>query len=87
MQIGLADALVPQASVREHAIAQAAEIAISSPGVVNALRAVLRAGLVDAVRLAVTRESTQQYHQFATEDFREGVAAMTERRPPRFQGR
>jgi enoyl-CoA hydratase/carnithine racemase len=59
-------------------------MAISSPAVVSALRAVLRAGLLKAVRQAVTRESTQQYHQFVTDDFREGVAAMTERRPPRF---
>lgn len=87
LALGLADTLVARESVREAAIAQASEIAISSPGVVAALRSVLRAGLVDAVRLAVARESAQQYHQFVTDDFREGVAAMAERRAPHFQGR
>ena len=87
LDIGLADALVSREAVREQAIAQASEIATSSPDVVGKLRAVLPGGLVDAVRLAVARESAQQYHQFVSEDFREGVSAMTERRAPRFQGR
>ena len=86
LHIGLADIVVPRKAVREHAIAQAIEIGISSPGVVGAVRAVLRGGLVEAVRLAVARESAQQYHQFVTNDFREGVSAMQERRTPRFQG-
>ncbi|MDP3253552.1 MAG: enoyl-CoA hydratase/isomerase family protein [Hydrogenophaga sp.] len=86
LDIGLVDSLVPREAVREQAMAQAIDIATSSPDVVGKLRTVLRGGLVDAVRLAVARESAQQYHQFITEDFREGVLAMTERRAPRFQG-
>jgi enoyl-CoA hydratase/carnithine racemase len=82
--IGLADALVERERVREKAIALAEEIAISSPLVVGELRETLRAGLIDAVRLAVARESARQFHQFDSEDFHEGVAAMEERRPPRF---
>lgn len=87
VDIGLADVLVDKAAVRDHAIAMATDIATSSPQVVNAVRSTLRACLVDAVRLAVARESAQQYHQLVTEDFQEGVAAMSERRPPQFQGR
>lgn len=86
LDMGLIDALVPREALREQAVAQASEIAASSPGVVGALRSVLRAGLTEEVRLAVARESAQQFHQFATEDFREGVLAMSERRTPRFQG-
>ena len=86
IDIGLADVLVEQAGVRDHAIALATDIAASSPMAVGAIRAALRAGLVDAVRLAVARESAQQYHQFATADFKEGVSAMAARRAPVFKG-
>lgn len=85
-RIGLADLLVPAAQVRAEAAALAREIAISAPLAVQGTRDTLRAGLVDAIRLAVARESAQQNAQFQTADFREGVAAMAERREPRFRG-
>jgi enoyl-CoA hydratase/carnithine racemase len=47
----------------------------------------LRAEIVDAVRLAVARESAEQTIHFATEDVQEGIKAMSERREPRFAGR
>lgn len=87
VRIGLADQLVPQPEVRAHAMALAGEIATSSPIAVQSTRMTLRAGLVEQFRLAVARESAEQHVHFQTEDFREGVQAMGERRPPRFQGR
>ena len=85
--IGLADVLVAQDQVRAEAIRLATEIAISAPLAVVSTRATLRQGLVDAVRVAVAHESTEQNWQFKTEDFKEGVAAMSARREPKFQGR
>ncbi|MFA7665083.1 MAG: enoyl-CoA hydratase/isomerase family protein [Burkholderiaceae bacterium] len=87
VRIGLADSLVAQDQVREAALALASEIAVSSPLAVQSTRATLRAGMVDQIRLAVARESTEQNWQFRTEDFKEGVKAMAERRPPDFTGR
>ena len=87
VRIGLADVLVPQAEVRNEAMRLATEIAISSPLAVQSTRATLRAGMVEQIRLAVARESVEQNWQFKTEDFKEGVKAMAERRPPNFQGR
>lgn len=82
--MGLADLLVERAALRERALELAAEIAVSSPHVVGAVRAQLREGLVDEVRLAVARESAQQHAQFTSADFQEGIAAMAARRPPDF---
>ena len=84
--IGLADVLVAQDQVRNAAAALAREIAISAPLAVQSTRATLRAGLVEQIRNAVARESTEQNWQFNTADFREGVAAMAARREPRFAG-
>ena len=86
MAIGLADFLVAQDEVRAEATRLAHEIAISAPLAVQSTRDTLRQGLVDQIRAAVARESTEQNAQFKTADCREGVAAMAARREPRFTG-
>lgn len=85
--IGLADVLVPKDQVRAKAIELAADIAVSAPLAVQAARATLRAGLVEQIRSAVARESIEQNRNFLSEDFKEGVKAMAERRTPVFKGR
>ena len=84
--MGLADILVAQDQVRAEAAKLAREIAISAPLAVQATRDSLRQGLVEQIRVAVARESTEQNAQFKTADFREGVAAMAARREPQFKG-
>lgn len=86
-RIGLVDALVAPAQVRDEALKLAAAIAASAPLAVVSTRATLRHGLVEAVRRAMLRESAEQHHLLGSEDFNEGVAAMEARREPRFKGR
>ncbi|MPM05474.1 Crotonyl-CoA hydratase [bioreactor metagenome] len=84
LDIGLIDELVDKNQVRATAMTLAREIATSSPRAVQATRETLRRGLLDAIRLAVVRESSVQAVQMTSEDMKEGVAAMAERRPPDF---
>jgi enoyl-CoA hydratase/carnithine racemase len=85
--IGLADELVEHAQVKERALALAREIAASAPLAVEATRETLRSGLADRIVEANKRELAIQLEHFRTADFREGVAAMAERRLPVFQRR
>jgi len=85
--IGLCDLLVPAGSVRAEAHALAAEIAGSAPLAVRSIRATMRGGLAARIRAATDREAAEQDRLRGTADFREGVRAMAERRPPRFEGR
>jgi enoyl-CoA hydratase/carnithine racemase len=84
--IGLADVLVPLAELRAAATALAQEIAHSAPLAIVATRETLRRGLADAVQAATERELEEQEWQRRTDDFREGVKAMAERRLPEFGG-
>lgn len=85
--IGLLDQLVPPEKCREAGYALAREIARSAPLAVAAIRSTMRQRLVEDFRRAVLHEAEQQDLLYLTGDFAEGVAAMRERRPPRFTGR
>jgi len=87
VRMGLADVLVQRADVRAAAQSLAKEIAQCSPLGVVATRATMRAGLAERVRAATDIELEKQTALRRTADFKEGVAAMNERRLPRFVGR
>lgn len=86
VSMGLADELVPQAQVRTRAHALAREIAISAPLAVQSIRATLRAGLAEEIARITEHELAQQSRLRTSDDFREGIAAMAERRLPNFKG-
>jgi enoyl-CoA hydratase/carnithine racemase len=85
--MGLADVLVPQDEVRAASLALAAEIAENSPLGLIATRATLRGDLADRVRAATEQELAEQTRLRKTDDFKEGVRAMAERRAPVFTNR
>jgi enoyl-CoA hydratase/carnithine racemase len=86
-RMGLADVLVAQDQVRSAALKLAAEIAENAPLGVIATRATLRAALADRVAKATEHELQEQTRLRKTNDFKEGVKAMAERRVPNFAGR
>jgi enoyl-CoA hydratase/carnithine racemase len=85
--MGLADVLVPQSDVRAAALKLAAEIAENSPLGLIATRATMRGDLADRVLRATEHELVEQTRLRKTADFKEGVAAVAERRLPNFSGR
>jgi enoyl-CoA hydratase/carnithine racemase len=84
--MGLADVLVPQHEVRDAAIKLAGEISENSPLGLIATRMTLRGDLADRVLKATDHELEEQSRLRKTEDFKEGVKAVFERRLPNFTG-
>ncbi|MDH3678869.1 MAG: enoyl-CoA hydratase/isomerase family protein [Acidimicrobiia bacterium] len=84
--IGLADRLTPLGQVRAAAHELAAEIAASAPLAVASIRETMRGDLAQRIRDATDRELVEQDRLQRTDDWREGVKAMAERRTPNFTG-
>jgi len=85
--MGLADVLVPQDQVRSASLSLAAEIAENAPLGLISTRATMRGNLAERVRAATEHELAEQTSLRKTDDFKEGVKAMAERRVPIFTNR
>ena len=84
---GLADVLVEPAKLRSTAHELAAEIAGNAPLAVISTRTTIRRGLAEAVKSQTDHEFIEQEWLMRTEDHREGVKAVGERRPGKWVGR
>ena len=86
MAWGLGDVFVDTDQVRDAAIALAAEIAENAPLAVVSVREQVRGDLADAVQAATDVEGRAQFVLQQTNDHKEGVRAVAERRPGQFTG-
>lgn len=87
LEWGLCDEVVPAEELRAAALRLAAEIAENAPLAVVSTRRTLRAGLVEAVKAQTFVEHREQALLRETEDFKEGVRSVAERRPGNWVGR
>lgn len=87
LRIGLADRLVEEGALFDAALAFARQIAENAPLAVEATRATLREGLLDAIRRQTDTEARKQHELRVTEDFAEGILAVQERRAGNWQRR
>lgn len=84
---GLVDEVAPLETLRVTALKLAKEIAENAPLAIISTRKTLRGDLAAAVRAQTDIEFREQSLLRATEDFKEGVRSVAERRPGAFVGR
>ena len=84
MEWGIADVFATADDIRDKAIGLAREIAENAPLALISLREQMRPGLVEAVRVATDIEGSEQFWLTQTEDHKEGVRAVAERRVGNF---
>lgn len=85
--IGLVSEALAGEAVLARAMEMAGEIAANAPLAVKSMKRALYRGLEWDPRTAAELEAPIQAATVATEDAKEGMAALLEKRPPEFQGR
>lgn len=85
--LGILNRAVPAADVLNEALALATTIADNAPFAVRATKAAIRRGLDLHAREAARLEAFAQAESLATDDAKEGIAALLAKRAPQFTGR
>lgn len=84
---GLADVFATPETVREEALALAREIAENAPLALVSLRQQMRPDIADAVKRHTDVEGREQFWLQNTDDHKEGVKSVSERRVGNFTGK
>ena len=85
-ELGLGDVFTDNETVRSSAVELAAEIAENAPLALISMREQMRPNLAETVNDVTTIESREQKWLQGTNDHKEGVQAVSEKRPGRFTG-
>jgi enoyl-CoA hydratase len=86
MRLGLVSQVHPRDTLDVAAHALATQIAAAAPLAVAGTKATLAAAIDRELESALDREAAAQAVDFGTDDLREALLAVAERRPPRFHG-
>ncbi|SHL12015.1 short chain enoyl-CoA hydratase /Enoyl-CoA hydratase [Pseudonocardia thermophila] len=85
--LGIVTEVVPDAELRDRALALARALAAGAPRAIAATKRLLWDGLGRSLEEALPDEARTVSELSGTADAREGLAAVIERRPPAFTGR
>jgi len=85
--LGLVTRVVPDATLLDEGLALARELAVGPTRALGATKRLLWSGLGATVEACLPDEARTVSELSGTADAREGLAAVIERRPPRFVGR
>ncbi len=85
LRLGVVNCVVPEEKLAEITEQWAERLAAQPPRAVAAAKALIRRGFQEGLEKHLEMESTTAASTARSDDFREGVSAFCEKRPPRFR--